>query len=61
MEERKLFNQHTEELRRADSEMKQMRLQQQKEVEEEEVRRLRRTYSIEGGLCFKAREMPVDW
>lgn len=60
-EERRLFNLHAEEVRIAESEMKQMRERRQREMEEEELMRKRRSYADEGGFCFKAKQISIEY
>ena len=63
-EERKLFDQHADELRRADNAMKELREQQQREYEEQEIRRKRRTYADDEddpGFCFRARQITIEY
>jgi len=60
-EERKVFDQYTEELRQADQQEKEMLEQQQREMEEEEVRRLRTANADEGGTCFIARQISIEY
>lgn len=60
-EARKLFDRHSEEVRNNDNALKQMKQQQQKEMEEEEIQRKRRSYADEGGFCFKATPVLIEY
>lgn len=62
-EERKVFDQYADDLRRQDLEMKELREQQQREAEEEEIRHERRRYADDedGGFCFRAREISIEY
>ena len=60
-EERKLFDEHARELREKDAQEKENILRQQKEWEEEELKQKRMTSAEEGGMCFKAREIHIEY
>ena len=60
-EERKLFDEHANELSEKDAQMKEDLLRQQQEWEEEELKQKRMTTAEEGGLCFKAREIHIEY
>jgi hypothetical protein len=60
-EARKLFDHHQHEVRNADNAMKEMKELQRKEMEEEEIRRQRRIYADDGGFCFKARSISIEY
>ena len=60
-EERKLFDEHARELREKDAQIKEDILRQQKEWEEEELKQKRMTSAKEGGMCFKAREIHIEY
>ena len=60
-EARKLFDHHQHEVRNADNAMNEMKELQRKEMEEEEIRRQRRIYADEGGFCFKARSISIEY
>lgn len=60
-EARKLFDQHSEEARKNENAMKQQKKQQQKEIEEEEIQKKRRSYAEEGGFCFKAKQIRIEY
>ena len=60
-EERRLYDQHGEELREQQRRQTEMREQEEKEHEEEEIRRLRSSYADEGGCVFKANEISITY
>lgn len=60
-EERQMFDEHARELREMDAQAKENILKQQKEWEEEELRQRRTTSADEGGMCFKAREIHIEY
>jgi hypothetical protein len=60
-EARKLFDHHQHEIRNADNAMKEMKERQRKEMEEEEIQRQRRIYADDGGFCFKARPISIEY
>eukprot|EP00984_Skeletonema_dohrnii_P009194 scaffold3511_cov144-Skeletonema_dohrnii-CCMP3373.AAC.3 len=60
-EERKLFDDHARLLREQDTQVKENILRQQKEWEEEELKQKRMTTAEEGGMCFKAREIHIEY
>jgi len=60
-EERKLFDDHARLLREHDTQVKENISRQQKEWEEEELKRKRMTTAEEGGMCFKAREIHIEY
>jgi len=60
-EERKVFDQYAEEVRQAEQQEKEMMEQQQREMEDEEIRRLRTANADEGGTCFIARQISIEY
>lgn len=60
-EARKLFDRQSEEVRNNDNALRQTKEQQQKEMEEEEIRRKRRSYADDGGFCFKAMPIRIEY
>ena len=60
-EARKLFDHHQHEVRNADNAMREMKELQRKVMEEEEIRRQRRIYADDGGFCFKARSISIEY
>jgi len=60
-EARKLFDRQSEEVRNNDNALRQTKEQHQKEMEEEEIRRKRRSYADDGGFCFKAMPIRIEY
>ncbi|KAL7447163.1 hypothetical protein ACHAXM_010531 [Skeletonema potamos] len=60
-EERKLFDERARELREMDAQAKESILKQQQEWEEKELKHRRMTSAEEGGMCFKAREIHIEY
>jgi len=60
-EERKVFDQYAEEVRQAEEKEMEMIEQQQREMEGEEIRRLRTANADEGGTCFIARQISIEY
>jgi hypothetical protein len=60
-EARKLFDHNQHEIRNADNAIKEMKERQKKDIEEEEIRMQRRKYADEGGFCFKAKQIGIEY
>ena len=60
-EARKLFDLNQREIRNADNAMKEVTERQKKDMEEEEIRIQRRKYADEGGFCFKAKQIGIEY
>jgi len=60
-EARRLFDIHLHEKEVLQTEMKVQEEQQMKELEEAEIQRQRRTYADDGGFCFKATSISIEY
>ena len=59
--ERRIYNDAAEEWRESEDAAKERVEMQRKEEEEEEIRMKRQTYLEDGGLCFKARQISIEY
>jgi hypothetical protein len=60
-EARRLFDIHLHEKEVLQTEMKEKQEQQEKELEEAEIQRQRRSYADDGGFCFKATSISIEY
>jgi hypothetical protein len=60
-EARRLFDIHLHEKEVLQMEMKEKQEQQEKELEEAEIQRQRRSYADDGGFCFKATSISIEY